>query len=101
MSTLAHAILEFAQDAGDQGVTMGRVVDELEGRGFEVEHIEQEFWALLGQRRLTPGGFVSRQVRRKNTQGTIEKVRSYEMLFVPWSSDLDQQLDLELVEDEP
>ncbi|MEM7159052.1 MAG: hypothetical protein AAF799_39815 [Myxococcota bacterium] len=101
MSPLALAILEFTQDADERGVTMGEVVDALEDRGFVVEQIEQEFWSLLGQRRLTPGGYVGRRVRRKSAKGNIEQVRCYELLFVPWSADLDQQLDLELVEDEP
>src|SRR5690606_9571278 len=51
-SPVAVAILELAERAEPGGVTMGRIVDTLEGEGFRAELVEQELWRLLAQRRL-------------------------------------------------
>ena len=98
MSPLAEAILELAEAAAPMGATMGRIVDELEGRGYGAEVVEHELWSLLGLRRLTPSGFVCRKVRRRDPMGEVGRVRTYEMLFLPWSDALDRQLELALPE---
>lgn len=100
MSPLSEAILELAEAAGPSGISMGSIVDELERRGYGPEVVEQELWWLFGQRRLTPCGFVCRKVRRRDPMGEVERVRTYELLFVPWSEDLDHQLELDLAEGE-
>lgn len=99
-SPVAVAILELAERAEPGGVTMGRIVDTLEGEGFRAELVEQELWRLLAQRRLTPCGYVCRKVRRRDGVGELEQARSYELLFIPWSEDLDRQLELQLAEGE-
>lgn len=99
-SPVATAILELAERAQPGGVTMGRIVDTLEGEGFGAELVEQELWRLLAQRKLTPSGYVCRKVRRRDPLGELEQARSYELLFIPWSEDLDRQLELSLAEGE-
>jgi len=97
-SAVTLAILELAERFEPSGVTMGRIVDSLEGEGFAPEAVEQELWGLLAMRRLTPCGYVCRKVRRRDALGEIEQARSYELLFIPWSEDLDRQLELKLLE---
>lgn len=97
---VTSAILELAERFEPGGVTMGRIVDALEGEGFVPEVVEQELWLLLGQRRLTPCGYVCRKVRRRDALGELERARSYELLLIPWSEDLDRQLELQLLEGE-
>lgn len=99
-STVAAAILELAERAEPGGVTMGRIVDTLEGEGFRAELVEQALWQLLAQRKLTPCGYVCRKVRRRDPLGEPEQARSYELLLIPWSEDLDRQLELRLAEGE-
>lgn len=99
-SAVAAAILDLAEQCEPTGVTMGRIVDALEGQGFAPGLVEQELWALLARRRLTPCGYVCRKVRRRDALGELEQVRSYELLFIPWSEDLDRQLELRLLEGE-
>lgn len=70
---------------------MGVVVDTLEHNGYAPEDVEQEIWAMLAARRLTPSGFVCRKVR--NTPGATP-ARTYEFLLMPWSPKLDGQLEL-------
>jgi hypothetical protein len=89
-------ILERAGKAGERGVPMGQIVDEMVGLGHTVEAVELEIWALLGCRSLTPSGFVCRMVRRRDAFGEVVQARSYELLLAPWSADLDRQLDLDL-----
>ena len=62
-------ILERAGKAGERGVPMGQIVDEMVGLGHKVEAVELEIWALLGCRALTPSGFVCRVVRRRDAFG--------------------------------
>ena len=100
-AAVAAAILELAERFEPGGVTMGRIVDTLEGEGFRAELVEQELWRMLAQRRLTPCGYVCRKVRRRDPLGELESARSYELLLIPWSQDLDHQLELQLVEGEP
>lgn len=100
MSPLAEAILELAEAAAPTGASMGSIVDELEHRGYGAELVELELWSMLGRRQLTPCGFVCRKVRRRDPMGELERVRTYEMLFIPWSEDLDRQLELRLAEGE-
>ncbi len=95
---LTEAILELAERSEPAGLTMGYVVDALEGQGYQPNTIEQEIWRLLAERRLTPCGYVCRKVRRRDAVGEIERARSYEFLLVPWSPDLDRQLELALPE---
>ncbi|MCX4241724.1 hypothetical protein [Paraliomyxa miuraensis] len=97
-SVVATAILELAESTAPGGVTMGRIVDTLEGQGFAPEVVEQELWRLLALRKLTPCGYVCRKVRRRDGVGELEQARSYELLFIPWSEDLDRQLELRLAE---
>ena len=78
---------------------MGFVVDALEKRGHEPEHVEQTVWQLLQLRRLTPNGYVCRVVRRGQRQGPPLRLRTYDFLMIPWSPEQDRQLELEL-EDE-
>ncbi len=92
-SPLQRAILELAEQAGEQGISMGDVVDALEQRGFAAPDIEHEIWELLSRRRLTPSGFVCRKLR--GSQGRGHR-RTYEFLLVPWSPELDGQLELDL-----
>ncbi len=101
LMSVAVAILELAERFEPGGVTMGRIVDTLEGEGYRAELVEQELWRLLAQRRLTPCGYVCRRVRRRDGVGELEQARSYELLLIPWSLDLDHQLELQLVEGEP
>src|SRR5262245_60212285 len=100
MSAVAVAILELAERFEPGGITMGRIVDTLEGEGFRPELVEQQRVRMLAQRRLTPCGYVCRKVRRRDGVGELEQARSYELLLIPWSQDLDRQLELQLVEGE-
>lgn len=93
-TSLARAILELAEQAGSQGAAMGAIVDALEGRGLAVSDIEHEIWTLMSQRRLTPSGFICRALRRQGNKGATK--RAYEFLLVPWSPELDGQLELKL-----
>lgn len=99
-SPVAAAVLELVEQFEPGGVTMGRIVDLLEGQGFVPEEVEQELWRLLADRRLTPCGYVYRKVQRRDAFGELERVRSYELLLIPWSQDLDRQLELWRLEDE-
>jgi hypothetical protein len=90
------AILERAGKAGNRGVPMGQIVDEMVGLGHTVESVEQAVWDLLACRGLTPSGFVCRIVRRKDAFGEVVQARTYELLLAPWSVELDRQLDLDL-----
>lgn len=96
MDGISQAILEHADGAGSRGVPMGQLVDALVGRGYTAEAVEQAIWSLLSARRLTPSGFLCRQVRRRDPFGELVQTRCYELLLAPWSSDLDYQLDLDL-----
>lgn len=96
MDGLTQAILEHADRSGTRGVAMGHIVDALVGEGYAAEAIEQAIWSLLAARRLTPSGFVCRVLRRRDSLGEPAQSRCYELLLVSWSSELDDQLDLEL-----
>jgi hypothetical protein len=91
-----EAIVEEAMKAGDRGVAMGQIVDAMVGHGHAVEAVEQAIWQMLGERSLTPSGFVCRIVRRRDAFGEAVQARSYELLLVPWSAEFDRQLDLDL-----
>ena len=94
-SPLSRAIIEITEQAGSQGIAMGALVDVLQGRGFAPEDVEHEVWTMLSQRRLTPSGFVCRTLRKR---GRPDPERVYEFLLVPWSPELDGQLELDLDE---
>jgi hypothetical protein len=94
MEGIREAILEHAATAGARGVPMGQVVDALVGRGYPVHDVEQTIWGLLGERLLTPSGFVCRMLRRRDDLGAQVQSRCYELLIVPWSRELDDQLEL-------
>jgi hypothetical protein len=96
-SPLQRAIVELAEQSGEQGIAMGDVVDALEQRGFAAQDVEHEIWEMLSHRRLTPCGFVRRTVRKSQGRSTQ---RIYEFLLAPWSPELDGQLELELELDE-
>lgn len=91
-----ETILERAGKAGERGVPMGQVVDEMVGLGHAVEVVEAAIWELMACRALTPSGFVCRVVRRRDAFGEVVQARSYELLLAPWSAELDRQLDLDL-----
>jgi hypothetical protein len=91
---LDDAILLRAGRGAPGGVSMGIIVDELATQGHEAEEVERAVWRLLGVRRLTPCGFVCRIVRRRNDSGESTHVRTYEFLLIPWSPEMDRQLDL-------
>ena len=95
-SYLRDAIAELASRHEPRGVPMGVIVDTLAGEGFEATSIESEIWQMLGSRRLTPCGYVCRKVRRRDETGELALVRTYEFLLVPWSADMDKQLDLDI-----
>jgi len=95
IDTLRAGILEAAAQQGDQGVAMGAIVDAMVVRGHRVERVEAALWELLGQRRLTPSGFVCRTLRRRSSDGTTLG-RVYELLLIPWSPEQDRQLELGL-----
>lgn len=92
---LILAVLELAEHAGTHGVAMGTLVDTLEAQGFAVEDIEQHIWHLMGARRLTPAGYICRTLERRSS-GASRRQRMYEFTLVPWSPQLDHQLELEL-----
>lgn len=85
-SALTYAVLELVERAPEEGIAMGALVDALEGRGYAVQDIEQEVWSLLGQRRLTPNGFVCRVMRVRDAG----RRRVYEFMLIPWSSERDR-----------
>jgi hypothetical protein len=95
-SYLSDAIIELAARYEPRGVPMGVIVDTLAGEGFEAASIESEIWGMLGRRRLTPCGYVCRKVRRRDETGELVMARTYEFLLVPWSPDMDRQLDLDI-----
>ncbi len=92
---IERAVLVIAERAGERGVPMGAVVDELVGEGYEEKEVEQAIWHLLQHRRLTPNGFVARTIRRRGPEGKTSQ-RIYEFVLIPWSPALDRQLDLSL-----
>lgn len=97
MSSYLHAaIRELAERYEPQGVPMGVIVDTLTGEGFEATSIEAEIWGMLASRRLTPCGYVCRKVRRRDETGENVLARTYEFLLVPWSPDMDRQLELDI-----
>jgi hypothetical protein len=95
-SYLHDAIMELASRHEPRGVAMGVIVDTLAGEGFDAASIESEIWGMLGNRRLTPCGYVCRKVRRRDETGELVLARTYEFLLVPWSADMDRQLDLDI-----
>lgn len=92
-SALRQAILALVESASDGGMAMGAVVDTLEHNGYASGDVEQEVWAMLEARRLTPAGFICRKVR---SQPGATPSRTYEFLLMPWSPKLDGQLELTL-----
>lgn len=100
MEGLRQAILEHAARAGARGIPMGQVVDALVGRGFAVQDVEHTIWGLLGERLLTPSGFVCRMLRRRDDLGELVQSRCYELMLTPWSREQDDQLDLALDQSE-
>jgi len=95
---VTYAILEVAERSGDQGISMGTLVDTLEQRGYPASDTETEVWRLMGLRRLTPAGFVCRTVQRRGEGPNPDRLRIYEFTLVPWSPELDRQLELKLDE---
>ena len=86
--------MAVVDEADEQGVAMGVVVDALESQGYAATDVEHEVWSLLAKRQLTPAGFICRSFRKKGSRGGTE--RSYEFLLVRWSPELDGQLELNL-----
>ena len=86
-------MIALAGAAGPAGAAMGALVDALVERGHRAEAVEQAIWRLLGERRLTPSGFVCRTMQRRQGAATTTG-RAYELLLAPWSPEQDQQLEL-------
>ncbi len=87
-------VLELAEQAGPKGISMGHIVDQLAGAGHQTDAVERAIWELLGRRRLTPVGYVRRVLRRRGDNDRLISSRSYEFLLIPWSADLDKQLEI-------
>ncbi len=94
-SALRQAILALAESAPEEGMSMGALVDTLEHNGYAPQDVEHEIWTMLAARQLTPGGFICRKVRSKPG---ATPTRTYEFLLLPWSPQLDGQLELGLGE---
>lgn len=94
-SALSTAIAELVEHSGEQGLSMGSIVDTLESGGHAASDIEIEIWRMMATRRLTPSGFICRSIRRATAQNTKTE-RAYEFLLVAWSPELDGQLELNL-----
>lgn len=94
-SALSTAISELVERSGEQGVSMGSIVDTLEREGHAASDVEIEIWRMMSSRRLTPSGFICRSIRRATAQKTKTE-RAYEFLLVAWSPELDGQLELNL-----
>jgi hypothetical protein len=92
-NAIDDAILLRAGREAPRGASMGVIVDDLAAEGHAAEQVERAVWRLLGARRLTPSGFVCRVVRRRTDSGEIRQVRTYEFLLIPWSPEMDRQLD--------
>jgi len=88
------AILLRAGREAPRGAPMGVIVDDVTAQGHDPEQVERAVWRLLGARRLTPSGFVCRVVRQRTDSGEAKQVRTYEFLLIPWSPEMDRQLDL-------
>lgn len=87
---LKAAIAQLAGGAGRGGIAMGHLVDRLVTDGFGLESVESAIWQMLGDRELTPTGYVCRTLKIKDgARGPIER-RCYEFMLVPWSAGLDQ-----------
>jgi hypothetical protein len=97
---LQVAVLALVEAHGDQGVTMGKIVDRLVADGGSEQEVELAIWRLIQRRRLTPNGFVCRKVRKPGQGGPGVETRTYEFVLIPWSPALDAQLDLDLGDDD-
>lgn len=92
--SLDQRIIDHLLDAGDEGATMGSIVDFFVGEGNDENSVEASLWRLLELRRITPHGYVRRVLRTGPGDGGLR--RSYELVLRPWAPELDAQLDLEL-----
>jgi len=90
---LQLTVLALVEAQGEDGVTMGKIVDRLVSDGANEREVELAIWRLIQRRRLTPNGFICRKVR-KPSQGA--ETRTYEFVLIPWSPALDAQLELDL-----
>lgn len=93
---LRQLLVDLAREGGEDGVTMGSMVDALVDQGHDAGSVEMAIWQLMQERHLTPNGFVCRVVKRRDEDGQPQRARTYEFLLVPWSPDRDRQLDLDL-----
>jgi hypothetical protein len=90
--SVAQAVLRVVEAGGEQGVAMGKIVDELVNEGWEEKEVESAIWHLMQHRRLTPNGFVARTLKKRSLTGNSTE-RVYEFVLIPWSPALDRQLD--------
>ena len=96
LTELTSSILAIAEETNPTGISMGSLVQTMSQRGYGIEAVEQETWQLLRQRKLTITGYVRRLLRRKNSLGESTLTPVYDFLLIPWSLELDHQLDLDL-----
>lgn len=78
-------VLSVLTEAGDNGQSMGAIVDELVGQGLREQVIEGAIWRLLESRKVTPSGFVCRTFKRDGVPR-----RHYEFVLVPWGPERDR-----------
>ena len=81
--------------AGEQGIAMGALVDEVMAAGARAEDVEMAVWALMSRQRIVPSGFVCRLVRKRDSAGKPFDLRTYEFMLAETPAD-DTQLDLGL-----
>ena len=93
MTPVEQAAHSLVEQTGDQGLTMGQIVDRLVADGAEEREAEMAIWSLIGQRLLTPNGFFCRKFRAKAQTETL--ARSYEFVLIAWSPEHDRQLEAE------
>ncbi len=98
-NALENAVLDAVTLAGETGVAMGTLVDQVIAQGARAEDVELALWALLGQQRVVPSGFICRMVRKRDPAGNPFDLRTYEFLLARTPSDEDR-LDASL-EDKP
>ena len=78
---LEHRVLDRLARAGQDGVSMGAVVDEFVAEGIDAHAVERAIWTLLASGRLVLSGFVARKVRHPDARGRRSIRHTYEPLL--------------------
>ena len=94
--SLDQQILDQLKASGDEGLSMGALVDAFVDRGVDLEAVESSIWRLMELRRMTPHGYIRRVLRTSGPQAESRTRHCYELILRPWSPELDAQLDLGL-----